>query len=174
MRVGFVVVGVILVLLGAVLMLVPLITSSSETLHSFPQYYEANVTGFSITGSIPGTLAWTSNGSITFFLGTCSVALTNDRCPGTNTTQNESGTSGTFNFNVPSGGVVFAGFYSASAATASIAVKLAQTTIAVLLLIVGVLLLIVGLVLRRKGPKMAAPTVAPPAPSSPPPSPPPA
>ena len=52
MRTGFVVVGVVLVILGAVLMLVPLVPQASVTVSQSTPYV-ANITGFSITGTSP-------------------------------------------------------------------------------------------------------------------------
>jgi uncharacterized membrane protein len=166
MRVGFVVVGVVLILLAAVLMFVPLFTVSSETV-PYDQVYTANVTGFSITGTIAGTLTWSTSSAVDFFFFTCS-AVTNDHCSGTNTSTNQSGTGGTFTFNVKPGGAIGGGFIM-GAPSASVTVKLAQDTIGLILLILGILLLLIGAATKRK--MKSAPSTPPPTPTSPPPSP---
>ncbi|MCI4372828.1 MAG: hypothetical protein L3K02_04205 [Thermoplasmata archaeon] len=173
MRIGFVVVGVVLVLLGAVLAFVPLIQVASQTITEGTPY-EANVTGVSVTGSVPASVSWSSNATISIEVGTCSTLQSNGMCSGSvSLLPIQNGTSGTFSFSVPTGGAFVVAIASLSAATASITVKLAQSTIGLILLIVGILLLIVGLVLKRKGSKMAASSMAAPMPSTPPASPPP-
>ncbi len=170
MRVGFVVVGVVLIILAAVLMFIPIIQVASQTIGTL-QPYEANVTGFSITGSIPGTVTWSSNSAVEIDVATCTSVTSSNQCTGTvNTLPAQNGTSGTFSFNVPTGGAVAVAVLNGG--SASITVKLAQSTIGLLLLIVGIVLLLVGLVFGRKKATAPAPTMAPPAPSSVPPPPP--
>jgi hypothetical protein len=171
MRVGFVVVGVVLIILAAVLMFIPIIQVASQTIGTL-QPYEANVTGYSITGSIPATVTWSSSSTVSIDVATCTSVTSSNQCSGTvNTLPNQTGTSGTFSFNVPSGGAVVVAVLSGG--SASITVKLAQSTIGLILLIVGIVLLLVGLVFGRKKAAAPVPTTTPPAPTSAPPPPPP-
>jgi len=168
MRIGFVVLGVVLTLLGAVLMFIPLVTVSSQNISS-NELYTANVTGYSITGTVAGTLTWSTNASTTFTFRTCSVAATPTlngyTCPGTQTNSSESGTSGTFTFSARSGGEIVAYFDAGTGTTGSVSVKLAQETIGLIVLVLGVLLLLLGLVLKRPGkPVPPAPSPTPTAP----------
>jgi hypothetical protein len=169
MRIGFLVVGVVLVLLAAILMFVPLITVSTATISS-EEVYTANVTGYSIVGTVAGSLSWTSTAPVTLSFVTCSVAATPTgggyTCPGTGTSTNETGTSGSFAFALKSGGEIGAYFSGPSGASTSISVKLAQDTIGFILLVVGVLLFLAGLVLKH-GAK-PAPAVPPATPATPP------
>jgi uncharacterized membrane protein len=173
MRIGILVVGVVLIVLGAVLGFVPLVQVASQSINESTPY-EANVTGFSITGSVPASVAWSSSSSISVEVGTCSSLQSNGSCSGSVSLQPiQTGTSGTFSFSVPDGGAFVVAISSLTAANASITVKLAQSTIGFILIILGIVLLIVGLVLKSKGAKMAAPTMDSSAPVSTPEPPPP-
>jgi len=156
MRTGLVVVGVVLLVLGAVLMLVPLVPQASVTVtQSTP--YVANITGFSITGTVPGEVSWSSSDTTTFAFGTCASLSASDRCTGANSSWVQNGTSGTITFSVATGGAIAA--LVIGNGSASVNIKLAETTIGVVVIVIGVLLLLLGVVLKRK----AAP--APPVPS---------
>ncbi len=170
MRIGFVVVGVVLIILAAVLMFVPIVTVASQTITP-TQPYEANVTGYSITGSIPGSISWSSSSDVEIDVATCSSVSSANACSGSvNALTPQNGTSGTFTFNVPTGGAVAVALVGAG--SASITVKLAQSTVGLILLVVGILLLLIGLVLKRSGsktaPVMAEPAQTPPPPAAPP------
>jgi uncharacterized membrane protein len=169
-RIGFVVVGVVLIILAAVLMFVPIVTVASQTITP-TQPYEANVTGYSITGSIPGSISWSSSSDVEIDVATCSSVSSANACSGSvNALTPQNGTSGTFTFNVPTGGAVAVALVGAG--SASITVKLAQSTVGLILLVVGILLLLIGLVLKRSGsktaPVMAEPAQTPPPPAAPP------
>jgi uncharacterized membrane protein len=169
MRAGILVVGIVLIILGGVLMFIPLIQSSSANLSTTQPAYEVNVTGFSITGTIPGTISWTSNQAVTMDAGTCSAVSSNNTCTGSrNILSSENGTSGTFTFSVAPGGAIVVGMIGGDAATASVTVKLAQTTVGLILLVVGIILLLVGAVTHKKVPP-AAPVPPPVPPTTPPP-----
>jgi hypothetical protein len=156
-RLGFVAVGVVVIVLGAVLMYEPLVPQASPPAVTENSPYYANLTGFSPFGGIPGTVAWSANQTVEVGFFTCDK-VTGDLCTGANSTSFENGTSGTFSFSVPSGGLILFGIIPPSSASVSLTIKLAEVTIGFLLIIVGALLLILGLVLRRK----PVPVVAPP------------
>jgi uncharacterized membrane protein len=173
MRLGFVIVGVILLIIGAAISFVPVVGQGSNNLTA-NNPYTANATGFSITGSIPASVTWTSSGSVDFIVGTCSN--TSPTCSGGTTHewwQNDS-TGGTIAFSIPTGGQVIFGILTTNATTTgSATLTLAETSIGLILIIVGILLLIVGLVLKSKKQKAALAAAAEPStPPATPPSPP--
>jgi hypothetical protein len=135
-------------LVGATLLLVPLVPAGSSSITYGHSFYAANLTGFSLTGAITGTLSWSANGSVKFLFLSCGKSV----CNGTDaSTETEQGTSGSFSFSVPSGGAIGGLIESgAPGATASIKVTLTQATYGSLLLLGGVVVLLVGLALRRK------------------------
>jgi uncharacterized membrane protein len=169
MRAGIVVVGILLIIIGAVLMFVPLLSSASVNLSSSQPEQEVNVSGFSITGGIPATLSWTSNQPVNVSVATCSSVAGNGTCKGTvSLLSAENGTSGSFSFNVPAGGGIGVGMVGGDAATASVTIKLAQTTVGLIVLVIGVILFLVGAAVRRKVPPPPPPP-PPAAPAAPPP-----
>lgn len=163
MRIVIVVVGIVLIILGAVLAFVPISTAASqEVTQSAP--YIANITAaFSITGTVPLTLSWTSGSSTTMLLLACdkiNIGASNYSSGCTNLqTTIQSGTSGSWNVNVKPGGAV-AAICSGSGCTGNLTVKEGQTVIGDILLILGIVILIVGVVLKSK-PKAAPPMAQP-------------
>ena len=163
MRKILVAIGLVLVILGAVLIFVPIVQASNQTV-SESSPYVANLTGISITGTIPGTISWSSNVQVTFIAASCtSVSFSGNLlspCPGFSIIGNQNGTSGSMTFNVKSGSTLFAGIVSGgSGAQAAVTVTVALTKIGTVLLIVGVIVLLLGVVLKSKAPK--APTAPP-------------
>lgn len=59
MRMAIVVVGIVLLLIGAVLLFVPVVNQQSQTVNtaSATPFDEFSVSGFSITGSIPVSIS---------------------------------------------------------------------------------------------------------------------
>jgi uncharacterized membrane protein len=176
MRIGLVIVGVILLIVGAVLLFVPVVPQSNETVSSSSStpYYEASVSGYSISGSIPISVTWTSSGpAVEVAAGACSSGCTNPSQVSSLTFQN--GTSGSFTLNQPNGGSIVMGeiYSGSSAVNVTFKITTALSTVGTILVPVGILILIVGAVLKGKGAKMAAaPAPTPAEPSSTPPPPP--
>lgn len=163
MRPGLVVVGVVLLVVGAALLFVPLIPQASQTVTYQKTSYSANLTGYSLTGSVAGSLAWNSNRTIEFLFVTCPTSTCSS---GAFTLQDQNGTSGTFSFSVPSGGQIVAGILSGPpGSSATVKLTLTEPTYGSVLLVGGVLVLVVGLGLRRK--PSPAPVGASPMPSAP-------
>jgi uncharacterized membrane protein len=168
-RIGLVVVGIVLLVLGAVLLFVPLVPQSSQTVSSDSAVPGEvfSVSGFSLTGSIPVTISWTSDSPVIVAAATCSGNCESSNVSSVSGVTTQTGTSGTINLNQPDGGEV--GFFVVSEspgghANATFNVKTALTSVGSILLIVGILVLILGVVLRS-GPKNP-PASAPPTPSS--------
>lgn len=158
MRIGLVVAGVIVIIVGAVLLFVPVVPQASETVqsNSSAPYYLGSISGFSLTGSIPISVSWTSTSSVEVIAA--AVSCSGSGC--TNVSQisgttAESGTSGSFTLNQPDGGSIIMGIASVTGggtANATFKITTAITTVGSILVIVGILLLIVGLVLKSKRP----------------------
>jgi uncharacterized membrane protein len=178
-RIGLVIAGVIVLAIGVVLAFVPLVQAASQDMVSNPPIetefhgYAWNVTGFSITGNIPVSTAWTSTGPATFVIQLCSNGGFNPYyyCTGTSHWPgNQSGTSGSETFNVPSGATLLVYLHSENATTGHVNVDIAQTTIGLILIVIGLILLVLGIVLGRKSRAAPAPPPSPSTPSPPPPS----
>ncbi|MCI4336110.1 MAG: hypothetical protein L3K17_02805 [Thermoplasmata archaeon] len=160
MRAGIVVVGVVLLVIGAALLFVPLSPQPAQTLTQSSETTPAGFTiaGFSITGNIPITVTWSSNTTVLIVAVACSGTCANENLS-TLSGVTQTGTSGTFSLNVPTGGQVWiaAGSLAGAPSSTTVNVKTALTTVGSLLLILGVLLLLVGLVLKSKSKAMRAP-----------------
>ena len=157
MRMGIVVVGIVLLVIGAVLLFIPISGQGTQTVSgSAPSAF--SVSGFSITGSIPVKMAWTSSSTITIAAVACSGT-----CGSLATLSGlaiQTGTSGTITLNQPDGGQVLIGIFNSSGSgggSAQVTITTALTTVGSILLIVGILILIVGVVLKSKSKAMAAP-----------------
>lgn len=166
MRIVIVVVGIVLIILGAVLAFVPIGQIASQDVTSNAPY-AANLTGgaiaFSITGTVPLTISWTSSNSTTMIMGACDkVNLGASNISGSCTNAQittQTGTSGSWNVNVKPGGAIVAGC-ATSNCKATVTVKAGYTVIGDILLILGIVLLIVGVILKSK-PKAAPPMAQP-------------
>ncbi len=187
MRRGIVVAGIVLLIIGFVLTFVPVVPQTSETVYSdsYAPDYHAHITEYSLTGNIAVAVSWTANASVVILAA--ALSCQGSGCPNESITQvsgliNQSGTSGSFTLQQPSGGSFIMGIWSTAgnvSASATFKLTTAITEIGALFVIIGVLLLIVGLVLRRKvkapaatpGPgatsTVATTTPAPPAPPPP-------
>jgi uncharacterized membrane protein len=168
MRIGWVVVGVVVILIGAALLFVPLEPQANQTADSSSStpYYVASVSGFSLTGSIPIAVSWTTNGSTPVDVVAAACSGTCQSISQVSGITSQNGTSGSFALNQPDGGSVLMGVvYSGHpGVTVTFKITTALTTIGTILVVVGILLLIVGLVLRKKS--GAAPAAAPATPTS--------
>ncbi|MGD0257186.1 MAG: hypothetical protein ABSB90_04825 [Thermoplasmata archaeon] len=172
MRVGLVIVGIVLLIVGAAVLFVPLVPQPNETVSasSSAPYYAASVSGFSLTGSQPIAVSWTSSGpSVTVIAGACSGSCQSQSQVSSITYQN--GTSGSFTLSQPNGGSILMGVLYTGAANVTFKITTALSTVGTILLVVGILILIIGVVLKSKRAKMAAAMPAP-TPSAPPAEPP--
>jgi uncharacterized membrane protein len=162
MRLGMVIVGVIVVIIGAVLLFVPLVPQTSQTVasNSSTPFYLGSVSGFSLTGNIAVAVSWTSTTTVTIAAAACSGTCSNISQISGITTQ--SGTSGSFTLNQPDGGEVIMGIVTSGGAAANATFKIttALATVGSILVIVGIVILIAGIVLHRKKPA-AEPAPAP-------------
>ncbi len=151
MRGGVVAIGIVLLVIGAVLAFVPLIQAASQDVsESSPAAYNISAL-FSITGTVPLSISYTSSQTVDILVGTCdSVTYSPSGQPQCSnpsiSSQNASG--GTFNVNVKPGGAVVIGLLGPG--TATVTVKEGQTTAGDILLILGIVLVLVGLVLRGR------------------------
>ena len=164
MRLGLVVVGVVLVVLGAVLLFVPVIPMQSQTVTSNSPDAFNITTIFSPTGTVQLSLSWSSSASVQFLVLTCSginIGGSNfsSICRGLSIIGFENGTSGSYNFGAKVGSTVLAGIASRGPSSATVNVSGSSPVLATLLLVLGIVLLLAGLVLRKKA--KAAPTAAP-------------
>lgn len=163
MRAGLVVVGVVLLVVGAALLFVPLIPQASRTVTLGHTGFTENLTGLSLTGSIAGSLSWSSNQTIEFWFASCPASNCTTRSI---SYQTHNGTSGTISFSYPSGteiAALIAAGPPGSAAT--VKVTLTEPTYGTLLVLAGLFVLLVGVVLKRK--PSPVPVSAPPASATP-------
>ena len=167
MRGGIVVVGIVLIVIGAVLLFVPVAGQGSQTVNSGSStpFELASVSGFSITGSIPISISWTSSGPAEVVAATCSATC--DTSGGVSALGGvvlQTGTSGSFTINQPNGGELVYGVVStggSSPVNATFTLTTALSTVGSALLIVGIVVLIIGAVLRSKSRMAAMPPAQP-------------
>jgi len=161
MRWSWVAVGVVVVLLGAILLYVAIVPQGSETATYSTtgggaqySYYRANVTGYSLSGTIVVSVSWSSNTStpVQVIAAACSAS-----CGGSyqqlSDVTNESGTTGSFVLDQPNGGSIVMGILSSEggkSASVTFKVTTAAATAATALVVIGIVLIVVGAVLRRK------------------------
>jgi hypothetical protein len=154
-RVGVLIAGIVVIVIGAVLLFVPILPLQSQTVtSSAPDIFNVT-TAFSPTGGLQLSLTWSSATSITFAVFTCSSINLNAHnfsgiCRGPSIIGFQNGTSGSFNFATKQGSTVFAGIVSQRSGTASVNVSGSSPVLATILLVLGVVLAIVGVVLKRK------------------------
>ncbi len=192
MRPLIVLIGIVIVIGGVVLAVVPVdpVTSKDITASS-PSHYHISER-VPVLPSEPVSLSWSSNVSTTVILLTCSSIYLNAssvwaQCTG-GSNQSETGTSGSWSLSVPTGGQylwfgVIAGSGALSNPAVTVSIKTAVPTGALGLWIIGALIVLVGLFLRgRKKPASIpsgtsgvapepSPSAAPSAPSRPSPGP---
>ncbi len=184
MRLGIVVVGVILLILGAVMLFVPLSPQPDQNVPSGSPSAPGSgvaifsVSGYSLTGNIPVSISWSAPTAIVVGAVACSGTCQNPS-PSASGATGQTGTSGTFSLNQPNGGEIelIAFTTAGSAVTVTFKITTALTTVGSILLILGILLLIVGVVLKSKSrapAPAAAPAATPPPATTEPPTAPPA
>jgi uncharacterized membrane protein len=152
---GVVVVGVVLLILGAVLMFVPIVPQSAQKVSSGSTLPAVifSVSGFSVTGSIPVSVSWSSTGPVEVAAATCSGSCASANASAASGVVLQSGTSGSFTLNQPNGGqvvLVAVSTNSSSPTTTTFNVTTALSTVGSILLILGIVLLIVGVVVKSK------------------------
>jgi len=162
MRIGIVIVGVVVAIIGVALLFVPVIPQSNQSVKTAgitPSNVVLNVSGFSWTGSIPVSISWTSNTLVTVLAATCFNCLSENVSSITGVTI-QTGTSGSFTLNQPDGGSIYVGAVSPTGTPATVTFKIttALTTVGSALLVVGIVLLIVGVILKSRKAKTAAAT----------------
>ena len=159
MRAGIVVVGIVLLLIGAVLLFVPVSSQAAQNINESGATVQ--VGGFSITGNIPVAVSWTSSEPVTFYAAACTGTCASGSITSLSGLKIQNGTSGSFMINQPNGGQIAFGFVptniSSTSATATVNMTTALTTVGSVLLIVGILILIAGAVMRSKSKMVAMP-----------------
>ena len=101
-------------------------------------------------------MTWTSNSTVDFGFGTCSKISASDSCTGTTQGWESNSSGGSISFTVATGGAIAAVVIGSG--SASVNIKLAETTIGIIVLVVGILLLVLGVVLRTKeSPALSSP-----------------
>ncbi|MCI4327187.1 MAG: hypothetical protein L3K16_06100 [Thermoplasmata archaeon] len=177
MRPVIVVVGIVLLIVGAVLMVEPVVPQSNQTIssNSALPYVVESVSGYSLTQTIAVHISWTAPATVTVVGGACTASCNSSSSASDLTIQ--SGTSGSFTLNQPNGGEILFGAINGStfsqgsgAANATFMVTTAFATVGTLLVVVGILLVIAGLVMKsdkaRAAVQPAQPVVNAPASSS--------
>ncbi len=174
MRWSWVAVGVALAVVGVLLLYVPVVPQRSETATYSTSsegvqygYYRANVSGYSLSGTVVVDVSWTSNTStsVQVIAAACTAACGGDYQHLSDVT-NETGTQGRFVLDQPNGGSIVMGVLStATGKDASVTFKIttAFATAGSVLVVAGPVLVIVGAVVRRR-PARAAPTTPEPSP----------
>ncbi len=180
MRTGLVVVGLILLILGAVLLFIPILPGntnfsavsptqcvSQATCQVSYNIYEASP---SLLGGTSAKFTWSSPSTIFFHAVTCTNAVSgsqlssatttaqfNAACGTSNVIANTTGTGGTYTFTIPSGGsFVFFGISAGtSSVTGSSTLTATEPLLGLVILVVGLLLLIVGAATTSKKKKAA-------------------
>ena len=165
MRVGILVVGVVVAIIGAVLLFVPLTPQSNQTTStsSSTPFELLSVSGYSITGSIPVGVSWTATSSVIVVGAACTAVCSSANLSSITGITTQSGTAGSFTLNQPNGGQVILGVVvvqgppSGNApATVTFKVTTGQATVGTALLVVGIIVLILGAVLRPRKANIAA------------------
>lgn len=163
MRLGLVIVGIVLAILGGVLLFVPIVPQTSQTVQSSsdtPPYFLGSISGYSLTGTIAVSVTWTATSTVDVVAGACTSPCANaSSTAGVTDITSQTGTSGSFTLNQPNGGYILMGIFDSSgqaAANATFKITTALSTVGTVLLPVGIILLIVGVVVRKKGSKAPA------------------
>jgi hypothetical protein len=178
-RVVVLIVGLILLILGAVLMFVPLLSDTASVTAVDPSdcttgpdcsiAYNVYSASPSVTGGTSARLSWSSPIPATFTAVTCTNAVTGQPenltpselgrvCHGLVTVANTTGTSGSSTFSIPSDGslMYFATTSGSAEPTVHATLTATEPLLGLVALLVGVLFTILGVVLRSRKPKLAA------------------
>lgn len=167
MRFVLVVVGVAVMVIGAVLLVIPAVPNPAVDLSAPPDApgYEALATSgigaFSLTDQTPISGSWSSNTSVLFELNVCSALC---KTPNATVISSvvETGTSGTFTVDVPQGDIMNVSLRGATgtAAHGTVNFSTALTLPGSAAVIVGIVLIVLGYLLRtprRRGPPARGP-----------------
>jgi uncharacterized membrane protein len=159
MRPVIVVVGIVLLIVGAVLLLEPVVPQGNQTIsnNSALPYVIESVSGYSLTGSVVVHISWTAPTAVTVVGGAC-TANCNSSSSASGVTE-QSGTSGSFTLNQPNGGEILFGALNPSTGkggNATFTISTALATVGTLLVVVGILLVIAGAVLKSDKAKAQA------------------
>lgn len=179
MRFLLVVIGVAVMVIGAVLLVIPTVAQPSVNLSAASTnrgleagWHNYTASDLSVIGQLPISGSWTSNASVLFEVNVCTAG-----CGGKNATVATSvvqtGTSGSFSIDVPQGGIVSFSMNgtSGTAAHGTVNFSTALTLPGSITLIVGIAVIVLGFFLHP--PRKAAPAARPtprPRPASPPPT----
>jgi hypothetical protein len=150
-------VGIVLVIVGAVLLFVPVYPQSDQTIptsHDGIGEEQFNISGFSITGSVPVAVSWTSEATVTVYGAVCNFycGLTHFGSP----YLMQNGTSGSFSLNPKSGEGVYLWAVRGNVTNVTFKVTTALTTAGLTLLALGGLVMILGALLKSSRAKSAA------------------
>jgi hypothetical protein len=158
MRRAWVVLGIALLVLGAALLVVPIVPQASHKVKvaADPGWYQflENVSGFSITGAIAVSVSWTSSAVVDVDAAACSGYCDNvSQVAGFMQTQTTV-TSGSFYLGQPNGGSIFLAWEKQWSPSASVNITFSiwtdLTIVGPILLTPGAIVLILGVVLRSK------------------------
>jgi len=159
-RAVWVVLGVVLLVAGAVLLFVPVVPQGSHTetiaIDSANRgWYQLteNISGVSVTGGIPVSVSWTSSGEVYVDAAGCSHYCDNVSQVA-NYMQVEAGLSGSISLTQPNGGSIFLAWAQQSEPPTSInftySITTGLTVVGPVLLIAGSISLILGIAMRSK------------------------
>jgi hypothetical protein len=158
MRGRWVVLGIALLVVGAVLLFVPIVPQASHSVKvaADPGWYQflENVSGFSITGAVAVTVSWTSSAVVDADAAACSGYCDNVGQVASIMQTQTNVTSGSFYLGQPNGGSIFLAWekqWSPSAlVNISFSIWTDLTVIGPILLTPGAIVLIVGVILRSE------------------------
>ena len=160
MRAVSVVLGIVLLMAGAVLLFVPVVPQGShnETIaldSANGGWYQLteNISGFSITGGIPVSVSWTSSGEVYLDAAGCSHYCDNVSQVA-NYMQVEGGLSGSISLTQPNGGSIFLAWAQQTDPPTSVnftySITTGLTVVGPALLIAGSISLILGVAMRSQ------------------------
>jgi hypothetical protein len=145
---------------GAILFFVPVVPQASHTRTlEFPPgdsdyFLKENISGFSLTGTIPVIISWSSNGSIDVVASACPHYCSNQsQLPSNSIVYESLVTSGSVYLSVPNGGAIFVAWYQQTDQPPSTAltytVWTGLTPAGPILLISGSAVVVLGVTFRR-------------------------
>jgi len=110
--------GLALLLSGVTLAFLPVVPQGSHTLTlvfppgDYDYFLKENISGFSITGSIPVSIPWSSNGSMDVVAAACAHYCSNQsQLPASSIVYENLVTTGRISLSVPNGGSIFVAWY---------------------------------------------------------------
>jgi hypothetical protein len=164
MRIEIVIIGVVLMVVGAVFLVIPFVSQSPVQLQSQGDQFAMqsfSESGFSVLNQVPVSGTWSSNTSILFEVLVCTSKC--DTNATISQTVLQTGTSGNFTLDVPAGALIGIAIEGASGgpARATVNVSTAITPLGSGLLIGGIALIVIGFLIRRKRKVAAKPAPRP-------------